>query len=127
MVSFDDRAIDDLMAAVGRESESADEDLAYQDEQFLFWLANDLRSGLDRDQRSRDERDAAEFARRALTRLKIRLTERRLPRRRLRERASSISATLAHAVPAAGKERCATTLDLAVPAGSARQWLAEPC
>ena len=75
MIRFDDRAIDDLMSAMGRESELADEQLAYQDERFLFWLANDLRSGLDRDQRSRDERDAAEFARRALTRLKIRLTE----------------------------------------------------
>jgi len=127
MIRFDDRAIDDLMSAMGRESELADEQLAYQDERFLFWLANDLRSGLDRDQRSRDERDAAEFARRALTRLKIRLTERRLPRRRLRERASSISATLAHAVPAAGKERCATILDLAVAAGSGRELWDEPC
>ena len=81
MIRFDDRAIDDLMSAMGRESELADEQLAYQDERFLFWLANDLRSGLDRDQRSRDERDAAEFARRALTRLKIRRTEKRLPRR----------------------------------------------
>jgi phage repressor protein C with HTH and peptisase S24 domain len=124
---FDDGAIDDLMSAMGREGELADEDLGYQDERFLFWLANDLRAGLDRDQRSRDERDAAEFARRALTRLKIRLAEKRLPRRQLRERAASISATLAHAVPAASRERCATILDLAVAAGSGRELWDEPC
>jgi SOS-response transcriptional repressor LexA len=127
MVSFDDGAIDDLMSAVGRETELADEGLAYQDERFLFWLANDLRAGLDRDQRSRDERDAAEFARRALTRLKIRLAEKRLPRRQLHERAASVSATLAHAVPAASREHCATILDLAVAAGSGRELWDEPC
>jgi len=48
MVSFDDRAIDDLMSAVGRETELSDNELTYQDEPFLFWLANDLRSGLAR-------------------------------------------------------------------------------
>jgi SOS-response transcriptional repressor LexA len=127
MIRFDDRAIDDLMSAMGREGELADEELAYQDERFLFWLANDLRTGLDRDQRSRDELDAAEFARRALTRLKIRLADKRLPRRQLRERAASISATLAHAVPAASRERCATILDLAVAAGSGRELWDEPC
>ena len=127
MVRLDDRAIDDLMSAVGRETELADEDLAYQDERFLFWLANDLRTGLDHEQRSQDERDAAEFARRALTRLKIRLVERKLPRRRLRERSASIDATLAHAVPAAMRERCATILDLAVAAGGGRELWDEPC
>jgi SOS-response transcriptional repressor LexA len=105
----------------------ADEGLAYQDERFLFWLANDLRAGLDRDQRSRDERDAPEFARRALTRLKICLAEKRLPRRQLRERAALVSATLAHAVPAASREHCATILDLAVAAGSGRELWDEPC
>src|SRR4051812_18347442 len=114
MVSFDDRAIDDLMSAVGKEVELSDGDLAYQDERFLFWLANDLRTGLDHEQRSQDERDALEFARRALTRLNVRLAEKRLPRRELKERAASIRATLAHSVPAASRERCATILDLAV-------------
>src|SRR5205085_8337365 len=127
MVSFDDRAIDDLMSAVGRERETGDEELAYQDERFLSWLANDLRSGLDREQRSQDERDAAEFARRALTRLKVRLAEKRLPRRQLRERPASINATLAHSVPAASRERCATILDLAVAAGGGRELWDEPC
>ena len=82
MARLDDRAIEDLMSAVGRELESADVDLAYQDERFLSWLANDLRTGVDNDQRSQDERDAAEFARRTLTRLKVRLAEKKLPRRK---------------------------------------------
>jgi phage repressor protein C with HTH and peptisase S24 domain len=127
MARFDDGAIDVLMSAVGRESETADENLIYQDERFLFWLANDLRAGLDRDQRSRDQREAIDFARRTLTRLKVRLAEKRLPRRKLKERAASIRATLAHAVPAASRERCATILDLAVAAGAGRELWDEPC
>lgn len=127
MVSFDDRAINDLMSAVGREAELTDDDLALQDERFLFWLANDLRTGLDHDQRSKDERDAAEFARRALTQLKVRLAEKRLPRRKLKERPASIRATLAHSIPAASRERCATILDLAVAAGGGRELWDEPC
>jgi SOS-response transcriptional repressor LexA len=127
MERFDDRSIEELMAAVGKEAELADHDLEHQDERFLFWLANDLRAGLDRDQRSRDERAATAFARRAVTRLKIRLAEKRLPRRQLAERAASISATLAHAIPAASRERCATILDLAVAAGSGRELWDEPC
>jgi len=127
MASFDDRAIDDLMSAVGRETELSDNELTYQDERFLFWLANDLRSGLDREQRSQDQRDAIEFAQRALTRLQIRLAEKRLPRRQLRERSATVNATLVHAIPAASKERCATILDLAVAAGSGRELWDEPC
>jgi SOS-response transcriptional repressor LexA len=127
MVSFDDRAINDLMSAVGREAELTDDDLALQDERFLYWLANDLRAGLDHDQRSKDELDAAEFARRALSRLKVRLAEKRLPRRKLKERAASIRATLAHSIPAASRERCATILDLAVAAGGGRELWDEPC
>lgn len=127
MERFDDRSLDDLMAAVGKEAEMADRELAHQDERFLFWLANDLRAGLDRDQRSADERTAAEFAQRAVTRLQVRSAEKRLPRRQLKERAASVRATLAHAVPAASRERCATILDLAVAAGSGRELWDEPC
>jgi len=127
MASFDDRGIDNLMSAVGREVELSDSELAYQDERFLFWLANDLRAGLDREQRSTDEREAIEFARRAVTRLQIRLAEKRLPRRQLRERAATVNATLAHSIPAANRERCATILDLAVAAGSGRELWDEPC
>lgn len=127
MASFDDRVIDDLMSAVGRETELSDNELTYQDERFLFWLANDLRSGLDREQRSQDERDASEFAQRALTRLQIRLAEKKLPRRQLRERSATVNATLVHAIPAASRERCATILDLAVAAGGGRELWDEPC
>jgi len=127
MASFDDRVIDDLMSAVGRETELSDNELSYQSEQFLLWLANDLRGGLDREQRSQDERDAIEFARRALTRFQIRLAEKRLPRRQLRERSATVNATLVHAIPAASRERCATILDLAVAAGSGRELWDEPC
>jgi len=127
MARFDDRSLDELMSAVGKEAELADRDLAYQDEHFLFWLANDLRAGLDSEQRSSDERAATEFARRAITRMKVRLAEKRLPRRQLKERAASIRATLVHAVPAASRERCATILDLAVAAGGGRELWDEPC
>src|SRR5207237_230677 len=127
MVRFDDRSLDDLMSAVGREVELVDHELAHQEERFLLWLASDLRTGLDHEQRSQDERDAAEFARRALNRLKVRLAEKRLPLRKLRERAASVRATLTHAVPAASRERCATILDLAVAAGGGRELWDEPC
>jgi phage repressor protein C with HTH and peptisase S24 domain len=127
MARFDDRSLEELMSAVGREAELADRALAYQDEQFLYWLANDLRTGLDHEQRSDDDRAAAEFAQRALTRMKVRIAEKRLPRRQLRERPASINATLAHSVPAASRERCATILDLAVAAGSGRELWDEPC
>ena len=127
MVRFDDRSVDELMSAVGKQIEVDDDDLAYQDERFLFWLANDLRAGLGSTQRSTDEREAAEFARRALTRVKVRLAEKRLPRGQLRERSASLSATLAHSIPAAARERCATMLDLAVAAGSGRELWDEPC
>jgi phage repressor protein C with HTH and peptisase S24 domain len=127
MTRFDDRSFDDLLSAVGKEAELADRDLAHQDESFLFWLATDLRAGLDSEQRSSDERAATAFARRAITRLKVRLAEKRLPRRQLSERAASIRATLAHSVPAASRERCATILDLAVAAGGGRELWDEPC
>jgi phage repressor protein C with HTH and peptisase S24 domain len=127
MARFDDDSLDGLMSAVGKAAEQADQDLRYQDERFLRWLADDLRAGLDNRQRSADERDATEFARRALTRLKLRIAEKRLPRHRLQERAASINATLAHSIPAASRERCATILDLAVAAGGGRELWDEPC
>ena len=127
MVGFDDPIFDELVAAVGKHTELADHDLEYQSERFLLWLANDLRTGLDHEQRSKDERDASSFARYALTRLKVRLVERRLPMRKLRERGGSINATLVHSIPAASRERCATILDLAVAAGGGRELWDEPC
>jgi len=127
MARIDDRSLDELMSAVGREAELADHELLYQDERFLSWLAMDLRSGSDSGQLANDEREAAEFARRALTRLKVRVAEKRLPLRQLRERAASLNATLAHSIPAASRERCATILDLAVAAGGGRELWDEPC
>ena len=127
MERIDDRSLDELMSAVGREAELADHELLYQDERFLSWLAKDLKSGLDNRQRTADEREASEFARRALTRLKVRLAEKRLPRRQLQERTASVRATLAHSIPAASRERCATILDLAVAAGGGRELWDEPC
>ena|SRR5438874_693297 len=127
MVRLDDQSIEDLMAAIGREIEAEDDTLAYQDERFLLWLAKDLRNGLNHDDRSKDERSATEFARRALTRMAVRRAENTLPRRELRERAAPVSATVAQALPAASGERCATILDLAVAAGEGREIWDEPC
>ena len=127
MVKFDEQSIEDLMAVVGRQIEATDEKLAFQDERFLLWLASDLRSGLTRDERSKDESAAAEFAGRALTRIAVRRAEKTLPLRKLSERAAPITATVAQALPAASRERCATILDLAVAAGTGREIWDEPC
>ena len=127
MVRLDDRSVDDLMAVVGREIESADDELAHQDEKFLGWLASDLRGGLSGEERSRDESAAARFAARALTRIAVRRAEKALPLRRLRERPAPVIATVAQALPAASSDHCATILDLAVAAGAGREIWDEPC
>jgi SOS-response transcriptional repressor LexA len=127
MARLDDQLIDDLMSVVGREIESEDQQLVYQDEQFLLWLAKDLSSGLSHEERAKDERDAAEFAQRALRRLNVRRAEKALPLRKLRERAASVRATVAQALGAAATEHCATILDLAVAAGEGREIWDEPC
>jgi phage repressor protein C with HTH and peptisase S24 domain len=127
MERLDDRSIEDLMSVVGREIEKEDNDLVYQDERFLLWLAKDLRNGQSRDERSKDERDATQFARRALNRLAVRRAERDLPPRKLRERVAPMSATVSQALSAAASERCATILDLAVAAGEGREIWDEPC
>jgi phage repressor protein C with HTH and peptisase S24 domain len=127
MVRLDDHSIDDLLAAAGRRIESQDHELVYQDEKFLLWLARDLRSGLSSNERSKDERDATEFAARALTRLAVRRAEKELPLRKLRQRPAPVIATVAQALPAASSDRCATILDLAVAAGEGREIWDEPC
>src|SRR3954471_22049555 len=114
MVRLDDRLVEDLMAAAGREIETQDQELAYQDEKFLSWLARDLRSGLRSDERAKDARDAEEFAARTLMRVAVRRADKELPLRKLRERPASVIATVAQALPAASANRCATILDLAV-------------
>jgi phage repressor protein C with HTH and peptisase S24 domain len=127
MGRFDEQSIEDLMAVVGRQIEATDAELAFQDERFLLWLASDLRSGLTLDERSKDESAAAEFAQRALTRIAVRRAEKTLPLRKLNERTAPITATVAQALPAASRERCATILDLAVAAGAGREIWDEPC
>jgi SOS-response transcriptional repressor LexA len=127
MVRHDDQSVDELIGLVARAVESQDDDLEYQDERFLSWLANDLRAGLSHAERSKDERDAAEFACRALSRIAARRAEKSLPRRKLRERTAPISATVAQALVAASRERCVTMLDLAVAAGEGREIWDEPC
>jgi hypothetical protein len=51
MIRYDDASMGELMGIVGREIESEDHDLAYQDDRFLLCLANDLRHCLSRDER----------------------------------------------------------------------------
>jgi SOS-response transcriptional repressor LexA len=127
MVRIDDQSIDELMRLVARRIESADRDLTYQDERFLVWLANDLRQGLSRADRSADEQRAEDFARRVLSRIAVRRAEKALPRRPLLQRAAAISATVAQSFGAASRERCVTMLDLAVAAGEGREIWDEPC
>ena len=40
MLRIDDQSIDELMRLVARHVESTDNDLAYQDERLLLWLAS---------------------------------------------------------------------------------------
>lgn len=127
MPKLDDQPVEELMAAVGREIASDDHDLAYQDEKFLLWLANDLRTGLSATERARDESEADSFARHVLARIAVRRAEKSLPLRKLRERSASVCATVAQAMAVAGEAHCATILDLAVAAGEGREIWDEPC
>src|SRR4051812_6075216 len=127
MISDGDRYIYESMAVVGRGNEKNDLDLAYQDEEFLSWLARDLRAGLNTEERTQDDLDAADFARRALARLAVRRADKTLPRRPLRERSAPVAATIEQSLSLAGANRCATLLDLAVAAGQGREIWDEPC
>ncbi len=127
MIRIDDQSIDELMRLVARRLESTDNDLAYQDERLLVWLANDLRQGMSRVDESKDERDAEDFARRTLARVAARRAEKALPQRPLRQREAQIRATVSQSFAAASRERCVTMLDLAVAAGEGREIWDEPC
>jgi phage repressor protein C with HTH and peptisase S24 domain len=127
MISDGDRSIYESMAVVGREIEKNDRDLAYQDEKFLSWLARDLRACLNTEERTQDDLDAADFARRALTGFAVRRADKTLPRRPLRERSAPVAATIEQSLFVAGANRCATLLDLAVAAGQGREIWDEPC
>ena len=127
MISDADQAMYEFMSVVGREIESCDDALAFQDEKFLGWLAGDLRGALNTEERTQDELDAADFARRALRRLAVRRADRALPRRPLRERSAPVAATIEQSINVASANGCATLLDLAVAAGQGREIWDEPC
>jgi hypothetical protein len=127
MPRLDDQTVEELMAAVGREIANDDHEFAYQDEEFLLWLANDLRAGLSANERARDEADADVFARHVLARMSVRRAEKSLPLRRLRERTASVCATVSQSFALAREAHCATILDLAVAAGQGREIWDEPC
>ena len=127
MISNGDQSIYEFMSVVGREIESLDQQLAFQDEKFLSWVARDLRDALNTEERTQDELDAADFARRTLTRLAVRRADRALPRRPLRERSAPIAATIEQSAAVASAHGCATLLDLAVAAGQGREIWDEPC
>jgi phage repressor protein C with HTH and peptisase S24 domain len=127
MTQFDDDAVDELMRLVGAEVERGDETLAYRSEAQLAWIAQDLRAGATSAERARDERDAAEFARRAVARLAVRRAEERLPQRPLRERAALVTGTVAQSLPLAMEQGCAVLLELAAAAGAGRELWDEPC
>lgn len=118
---------DEVLRLIGAELERRDDELACHDERELVWLASDLRAGLGRAERERDEGAADAFARRAAARLAARRAERLLPRRELRYRAAPVVATVAQSIAAASEARCATVLDLSVAAGVGRELWDEPC
>ena len=127
MISDGDQSIYEFMSVVGREIESQDQQLAFQDEKFLSWVVRDLQDSLNTEERTQDELDAADFARRALTRLVVRRADRALPRRPLRERSAPVAATIEQSAAVASAHGCATLLDLAVAAGQGREIWDEPC
>lgn len=127
MTKFDEDSVDELMRFVAAEIELAEGNRAYRDEQFVSWLAQDLRDGMSGAERAKDENDATAFARRAVARVASRRAEARLPYRELRHRGAPVVATLSRALVEAARESCVTLLDLAVAAGDGRELWDEPC
>jgi SOS-response transcriptional repressor LexA len=121
-----DRALDALIRIVGAELERIDDALEYQDDAFLTWLAQDLRAGLTRHERARDEDAATRFAERMQRRLLLVRAERRMPRRAPRYREAPFVATMSQAVTFAKASKCAPLLGLSVAAGSGRDLWDEP-
>jgi SOS-response transcriptional repressor LexA len=127
MDTLETRFAHDVMRRVGRRIEQTDNDLLYQDERFLQWVADDLRAAMTMHEKQRDEVLAESFARRVSARVAGRKATNVLPRLRLRERAAPVTATVAQSLSVAGRYRCATLLDLAVAAGVGREIWDEPC
>lgn len=126
-MKYDEELTDELMRLVAAEIEVAGGKTVYPGERFLAWLAHDLRSGLSGSERARDERDARAFAKRVARQIAAHRTEKRLPQRELRHRAATIVSNLSHSLVQAGRERCATMLDVSVAAGTGRELWEEPC
>ena len=126
MTHDEEQAIDELMRAVGAEIERLDDDLAFQDEKYLSWLARDLRAGQSRREREQDERNATRFAARMQRLILIRRTERALPPRELRYRGAPVVATASKAVALAHAAGCVPLLELSAAAGGGRDLWDEP-
>jgi phage repressor protein C with HTH and peptisase S24 domain len=127
MTQSDEQALDHMMRMVGRELERRDDELRWQDEPLLRWLADDLQAGLSRAERERDEGAATAFAHALLERRAVDRARERFPARELRYREAATVSSIAEAVPMAGAARCAAVLDLAAAAGAGRELWDDPC
>lgn len=127
MTQHDVHLDDEVLRLVGAALERCDDDVAGRDERSLAWLAHDLRAGMTRTERERDERLADAFAARASAHLAAQRAELRLPRHELRYRSAPMVATVEQSFAAASADRCATVLDLAAAAGQGRGLWDEPC
>jgi SOS-response transcriptional repressor LexA len=124
---YDENLIDQMMRLVAREIQVSSSHLGSSDDDFLAWLAKDLRAGMSGDERKSDAVKAGAFAKRVSARIAARRTESRLPQRELRYRAAPVIATVSVAVRESARHRCATILDLAVAAGPGRELWEENC
>ena len=127
MNTIDERVADGLMRHVARRIEQSGSGLDYQDEEFLSWLAVDLRAEMTMAERRRDEIMAEAFAQRVVAKVAERRAKRILRRLPLRERAAPVTETVSQSLAVASRYRCATLLDLAVAAGAGREIWDEPC
>jgi SOS-response transcriptional repressor LexA len=126
-MKYDEDLIDELMRLVAADIEIGESADAYRGEQFLAWLAEDLRGGLNAEERVKDELDASAFGRRISAGIAARRAEKKLPRRALRQRPASSVAICSESLLQAAREGCATLLDLSVAAGVGRELWEEPC
>jgi phage repressor protein C with HTH and peptisase S24 domain len=117
---YDRHLMDNLMREVAVDVETG-EVAALPSEWLLRWLANDLRRGMSGQDRARDEKDSAAFARRISTRIAVRRAVRKFPVRELRQRSASNAGIVRDSLSQSAREGCAALLDLAVAAGAGRE------
>jgi hypothetical protein len=127
MTHHEEQGMDELIRLVGRELERMDNDLRWQDEAMLRWLADDLQAGLTSAERAQLERDSIVFADTLLARWAAEHARDRFPARELRYREAAVVASISDAVPLAAAARCAAMLDLAAAAGPGRELWDDPC